>query len=71
MLEHEGDIPVIQPGIYPPELLDACKVWQTAPESLLAWAVTDRDVQLVLGSGQKVRVHLAGPWSEKARRKKD
>ncbi len=62
-LVHDGPFPVVEAGVYPPELWVACKTWGVTPASLLDWAVKRYEVVMVLGSGQKVSVSVKGDWS--------
>ncbi|NMC34797.1 MAG: hypothetical protein GYA36_20430, partial [Veillonellaceae bacterium] len=43
-LIHEGPVPLIKPGAYPPELLAACKLFEVTPEACLDWAVRSHSV---------------------------
>ena len=61
-LVHDGPFPVVEAGVYPPELRHACSTWGVTPASLLDWAVKRYEVVMVLGSGQKVSVSVKGEW---------
>ncbi len=49
-------------GVYPPQLVAACEVCQVAPGMLLAWAVKNDELVLILPTGQKVKFLVIGKW---------
>lgn len=56
----EGVIPA---GVYPAELVAACKLRQVEPGELLAWSVRQDEVVLLLPSWERVRVPVTGEWT--------
>lgn len=65
-LVHDGPFPVVEAGVYPPELVYACSTWGVTPAELRDWAVKRYEVVMILASGQKVSVSVQGDWKRVA-----
>ena len=63
MGEHEGGLPVITAGEYPPEVRHLCRAWAVHPDQLMGWSVSHVAVILVLPSGHKVGVSVDNAWA--------
>ena len=54
----------------PREVVAACREVGRTTEELLAWAVRDNEVVLILASGAKLRVRRQDPGTHPAKRRK-